>query len=56
MPKIENLYDGDIRIDSLEKHLTDYIHLYVGDTNITYASVVGLLEIIKHKLIEQLED
>ena len=54
--KVESLYFGDMRLDNLEKDITEYIHNRVGGTDITYASVVGLLEKIKLKLLKQMSE
>ena len=52
--KVEELYEGDVRLDNLEKDIISYIHKRVGDTDITYVAVIGLLEVIKYKLTKQL--
>ena len=52
---VENLYNGDMRLDNLEKDIISYINKRVSGTDITFAAIIGVLEVIKYQLIEQLD-
>ena len=52
---IETLYYGDKRLDNLGQAIMDLIHERVGGQDIPYVSVVGVLELIKSRLLEQVD-
>lgn len=53
--QIANLFNGDMRMGKLGEAMRDLIYEHVGGQNIPVASVVGLLEIVKKRLIDTLD-
>lgn len=51
--KVENLYNGDVRIETLSKAITDLI--YERGQGMAFATIVGMLDIIKHEFITDLK-
>ena len=54
MAKVKNLYGGDMRLDTLDKAITDLIYERVGGQDIPIVSVVGVLGKIRLKLLMQI--
>jgi hypothetical protein len=49
--KIEHLYDGDKRLDTLADAITDLIYDRAGGQDVPLVAVIGILEQIKFNLI-----
>lgn len=56
MSEPEQLYRGDIRLDSLYNAIMDEIDNRARGQDITVMNIIGILELIKFRLLAEMDD
>lgn len=52
---VENLYNGDMRLDNLENQLENAIYELCGGRDVPMLAVIGVLERVKWNLMKELD-
>lgn len=54
--KVINAHFRDVRVNKLGKKIKDIINLHLNESPMSYASIIGVLELVKSDYITQMDN